>query len=197
MVGQFADELRSQGMLENTIVFYLADNGYHLGSHGLGNKITMHEESVRVPMFAFGAGIPSGLRTEALVSTLDLYPTVCQLARVTSTPTTTSTRLGPLMGQSLVSLLENPDAPHRTTVFSECVGVGGKRGQGHRMARGTRWKLILSGADEEFLFDQLEDPYEQNNRIHDDTLDPVIDSLRSDLRHWMQAIDDRPYPHGR
>ena len=39
----------------------------------------MHEESVRVPMFAFGAGIKPGQKTRALVSELDLYPTVLEL----------------------------------------------------------------------------------------------------------------------
>lgn len=194
MTGQFIDELRNEGMLENTIVFYLADNGYHLGSHGLGNKITMHEESVRIPMFAFGAGVSAGLQTNALVSTLDLYPTVCALAGASLPTDEVSPALGPPMGRSLLPLLENPDGPHRETVFSECVGVGGKQGQGHRMARGTRWKLVLSGADEEFLFDQQEDPFELVNRIDDPALDSVRRTLREQLSSWMKSIGDRPYP---
>ncbi|MCB1122037.1 MAG: sulfatase-like hydrolase/transferase [Verrucomicrobiae bacterium] len=57
-VGSMVDQLKAAELWENTILIYLSDNGYHLGSHGLGNKITMHEESVRVPMFAVGPGIP-------------------------------------------------------------------------------------------------------------------------------------------
>lgn len=194
MTGQFADVLRKEGLLENTIVFYLADNGYHLGSHGLGNKITMHEESVRIPMFAFGAGVSASLESSALVSTLDLYPTVCQLASASMPTDESSPASGPPMGRSLLPLLDRPDDSHRETVFSECVGVGGKRGQGHRMARGTRWKLVLSGADEEFLFDQQEDPFELANRIDDPDLDTVRRTLRQQLSAWMKAIGDRHYP---
>src|SRR5690606_25783806 len=50
-IGAFADRLKQTPHYERTILIYLSDNGYFLGNHGLGNKITMHEESVRVPMF--------------------------------------------------------------------------------------------------------------------------------------------------
>ncbi|MGI9355823.1 MAG: sulfatase family protein [Rhizobiaceae bacterium] len=186
-VGQFADRLRAAGLLENTVVFFLSDNGYHLGSHGLGNKITMHEESVRVPMFAFGAGVKPGQKTAALVSSIDVYPTLLELAGAEPPPEA-------VMGKSLLPLLKDPAAPHRETVFSECVGAGGEAGQGHRMARSDRWKLILSDADEEFLFDQHNDPFELTNRRDDPKLTPVLDKLRGDLAAWMKAIGDRPYP---
>jgi arylsulfatase A-like enzyme len=186
-VGRFAETLRKTGMMENTVVFFLSDNGYHLGSHGLGNKITMHEESVRVPCFVFGAGIPAGLESRALVSALDLYPTVLELAGASPPPRAP-------MGKSLLPLFRDPSAPHREIVFSECVGVGGRPGEGHRMARSHRWKLILSDADEEFLFDQQEDPLELENRIADPSLEKIIEPLRAALADWMATIGDRPYP---
>ncbi len=186
-VGRFVDLLRETGLMENTVVIYLSDNGYHLGSHGLGNKITMHEESVRVPMFAFGAGIAPGRTTQALVSALDVYPTVLELAGAPEPPE-------PVMGKSLLPLLKDSRAPHCGTVFSECVGAGGKPGEGHRMARGDRWKLILSDRDEEFLFDQQTDPFELDNRVADPEVAPVLNQLRRDLSAWMKEIGDRPYP---
>jgi arylsulfatase A-like enzyme len=186
-VGQLADLLRETGLLENTIVFYLSDNGYHLGSHGLGNKITMHEESVRVPLFAFGAGVKPGQKTRSLVSSLDLYPTILELAGASAPPQ-------PVAGKSLLPLLGDCSAEVRKTVFSECVGVPGTAGQGHRMARGDRWKLILSDADEEFLFDQEADPLELRNRSDDPDLAAVLGNLRSELSAWMTASGDRPYP---
>jgi len=186
-VGEFVKLLRDGGLMENTVVIFLSDNGYHLGSHGLGNKITMHEESVRVPMFAFGAGVKSGQKTRALVSALDVYPTLLALAGADSPPQ-------PLMGKSLLPLFKDPTAPIRETVFSECVGVGGKAGQGHRMARGERWKLILSDANEEFLFDLKEDPFELTNRRDDPDLAPTLAKHRQELADWMKSIGDRPYP---
>ncbi len=98
------------------------------------------------------------------------------------------------MGKSLLPLFKDSRAPHRKTVFSECVGADGKLGEGHRMARGDQWKLILSDQDEEFLFDQQNDPFELNNRVADPELAPVLDKLRSELSEWMKEIGDRPYP---
>jgi arylsulfatase A-like enzyme len=119
-----------------------------------------------------------------------VYPTLIELAGA-DLPTQA------MMGKSLVPLLKDPSAGHRDTVFCECVGVGGKSGQGHRMARSERWKLILSDADEEFLFDQQDDPFELSNRREDPGLAPVLDKLRGDLAGWMKAIGDRPYSGGR
>ena len=79
-------------------------------------------------------------------------------------------------------------------MFSECVGVGGKPGQGHRMARNDRWKYILSGTDEPYLFDQRDDPYEQNNSIDDPKNDKVAADRRAELAQWMERIGDRPGP---
>ncbi len=62
------------------------------------------------------------------------------------------------------------------------------------MARGDRWKLILSDRDEEFLFDQQTDPFELNNRVADPEVAPVLNQLRRELSAWMQQIGDRPYP---
>ncbi len=186
-IGQLVAKLQSLGVLDNTVIVFLSDNGYHLGSHGLGNKITMHEESVRVPMFIVGPGVPVGIRTSALVSSLDVYPTLLELAGVQELPKH-------LMGKTLVPILRDPQAEVRTTVFSECVGVGGAAGQGHRMARTNRWKYILTGTDEEYLFDQQKDPYESRNRIGDPELNPRVDELRRQLSRWMQRIGDRRFP---
>ena len=143
-----------------------------------------------MPMFAFGAGVKPGQKTRALVSALDVYPTLIELAGAAPPPQ-------PLMGKSLLPLFKEPSAPHRDTVFCECVGVGGKAGEGHRMARGDRWKLILSDANEEFLFDEQDDPFELSNCRDDVTLVPVLARLSLELAGWMKTIGDRPYSGGR
>lgn len=186
-IGQLVEKLRSLEMFDETVIIFLSDNGYHLGNHGLGNKITMHEESVRVPMFMAGPGVPSVMQTNALVSSLDVYPTLLALAGVKDSPSH-------LMGRSLIPLLKDSSASIREVVFSEGVGVGAARGEGHRMARGKRWKLILTGTNEQFLFDQRNDPFELHNQIENPELKPIIDGLRRELSAWMQLIDDRKFP---
>ncbi|MBI1372555.1 MAG: sulfatase-like hydrolase/transferase [Phycisphaera sp.] len=186
-VGHLVKQLDESGLRKNTVIVYLADNGYHLGSHGLGNKITMHEESVRVPMFITGPGAPAGRRTKALVSSLDVYPTLLELASAKTMPEQ-------LMGKSLVPLLRDPDSQVRDTVFSECVGVGGKPGEGHRMARGDTWKYVLTGANEPYVFNERDDPSELKNRITDPAGAEAASALRAQLVKWMGQISDRSVP---
>ena len=175
--------MKAAGLWENTILIYLSDNGYHLGSHGLGNKITMHEESVRVPMFATGPGVARGKRSRSLVSSLDLYPTLLSLAGA-EVPDWS-------MGHSLAPVFREPDSTVRRTVFSECVGVGGKPGQGHRMAFDGRHKLILTDTDKLYLFDHMNDRAELNNLINDPQYAEVRRRLESELAIWMRSIGDR------
>jgi arylsulfatase A-like enzyme len=185
-VGQLVNHLVSLGLDKNTMILYLSDNGYHLGNHGLGNKITMHEESVRVPMFIHWADLKSkGVTSNALVSSLDVYPTLLQLAG--------SALPEHLMGSSLVPLLNNPEAAFREVIFSECTGVHGKPGDGHRMARTHDWKFVLTDVDEEYYFDELSDPWELNNQLdsHDAGDNTVLRKLRHSLADWMKEIGDR------
>ena len=64
------------------------------------------------------------------------------------------------------------------------------------MARSGRWKLILSDANEELLFDQQDDPFELTNRREEPNLAPMLDKLRGDLSAWMKTIGDRRYSDG-
>ncbi len=185
-VGQLLTHLKAIGLESNTVIIFLSDNGYHLGNHGLGNKITMHEESVRVPMFINWTGLGTkGTKSNALVSSLDVYPTILQLAGIELPEQ--------LMGISLVPLLENPQAPFREIVFSECTGVDGKPGDGHRMARAHNWKYVLSDIGEEYFFNEQSDPWELNNLIEsqDSGTKIALSELQNALTNWMEKIGDR------
>jgi len=190
-VGLLVEKLQQHGLSENTAIIYLSDNGYHVGNHGLGNKITMHEESVRVPMFVrYPAMKNPGRRSDAMVSSLDVMPTVLELAGIE--------RPAHLMGKSLVPLLVDPKRPLRDFVASECIGVGGKVGHGHRMVRTTKWKYILTGVNEEALFDQTNDVYELENLAGDPAYRDVLRTMRSHMRSWMKSTGDThtPPPEG-
>jgi arylsulfatase A-like enzyme len=182
-IGGLMDDLRRAGLYERTIFIYLADNGYHLGNHGLGNKITMHEESVRVPCFFHSPLLKNqGTVSEALASSLDIYPTLLDFAGAQSPQH--------LMGKSLRPVLENPEAGLRDAVVSECVGVGGKLGQGHRMVRTDRFKYMLSGDNEEAFYDLAADPYELHNLTGEPQSQPQIEKHRQRLVAWMEAVGD-------
>jgi len=187
-IGHLIEQVKAAGLYENTYILYLADNGYHLGNHGLGNKITMHEESVRVPMFIHSPLLPvKNAKSDGLVSSLDVYPTLLDLAG--AKPQT------PLMGQSLRSLLDKPTATVRDHVISECVGPPDRRlGTGHRMVRTDHLKYILSSSDEEAFFDLSSDPYELRNLIADASQKDEIERHRKLLHEWSASVGEKRLP---
>lgn len=184
-IGTLVGQLKANGLYENTIIIYLSDNGYFLGNHGLGNKVTMHEESVRVPMFIHSPLLPvKHAKSDALVSSLDVYPTILDLAGVPAP--------SHLMGKSLRPILASPAASVRDHVVTECVGPPDKRlGVGHRMVRTDHFKYILTSSDEEAFFDLRSDPYEMTNLIADPSQRDEIERHRKLLHQWMTRVGEK------
>ncbi|AWI08355.1 sulfatase [Ereboglobus luteus] len=102
-IGRVLDALKQTGLDKNTIIVLWSDHGYHLGEHGLWCKTTCYEADTRVPfIIATPDGRPRGVRTDALVELLDIYPTLIELCNLPSRDK--------LEGRSLVSNLGNPNA---------------------------------------------------------------------------------------
>ncbi len=187
-VGMLVEQMKAAGLYENTVMIFLSDNGYHLGNHGLGNKITMHEESVRVPMFIHSPLLPvKSAKSEALVSSLDVFPTIIDFAGASAPPQ--------LMGKSLRPIMNAPEATVRDYVITECVGPPENRvGTGHRMVRTDHFKYMLSTDDDEAFFDLRADPYEMNNLIAEGSLTSEIQRHRAMLREWSVSVGEKRLP---
>ena len=108
-VGRLMDQLKSSGADGNTIVVLWGDHGWHLGEHAIWGKHALFEESVRSPLIISFPGIKTpGEQTEAVVETLDLFPT---LTGLTGLPTPEFVH-----GKSLQPLLDDPSKPGRTAI---------------------------------------------------------------------------------
>jgi len=83
-VGKLLDELKKSGKDKNTIVVLWGDHGWHLGEHAIWGKHSLFEESLHSPMIIYAPSMKqTGIQTEAIVETLDLFPTLCDLAGIT------------------------------------------------------------------------------------------------------------------
>lgn len=183
-VGKMMEQLESNGLMENTMVIFLSDNGYFLGNHGLGNKLTMHEESVRIPFFIFWDQLKEkSTSTDALISSIDIFPTMLELAGV-DTPEY-------IQGISLNPLVSGSGKQTRNYVVSESVGVRGSLGEGHRMVVMDEWKYMLSGTGDEALFNLKSDQYELNNLIMDHPNKKVAKELKANLKQWKKITGDK------
>jgi uncharacterized sulfatase len=163
--GQVLAELDKRQLRENTLVVYLADNGWrqNLDKPGFDewSKRSRFDGGLRTPVMLRWPGHIKPRRDEAtLVSSIDLAPTIlsaCGAKVVAEMPG--------------VSLVDSSAAAKRNAVFGAIFEHDipdidrASPGLQHRWCIDDRWKLIVSKSGEEELFDVLADPHEQENAI--------------------------------
>ena len=82
-VGRLLERLDQSGQADNTIVVLWGDHGWHLGEHSIWGKHALFEESLHSPLIIKQAGTRrGGTKTNAIVETIDIFPTLCELARI-------------------------------------------------------------------------------------------------------------------
>ncbi len=110
-IGRLLEALDENGLSDNTVIVLFGDHGYHLGDHGLWNKLTDFEQSTRVPLIIAAPGMKKGVHSESVVEFLDIFPTICEL---TDTPHPQQ-----LDGTSLVPVLKNNKAKVKDYAISQ------------------------------------------------------------------------------
>ena len=160
-VGRVLDELDHLGLNDNTIVVLWGDHGYHLGDHGSWTKHTNYEQANRIPILIVAPGVTdAGDVSSALVETVDIYPTLCELAGLKK-----PAGPQPMDGKSLVPILAGDTESVRSHAY-HCFPKGGKLGRAIRTSRYrlVEWNPFDSGRHPEYeLYDYQEDPLETKN----------------------------------
>jgi N-acetylglucosamine-6-sulfatase len=111
-VGQVMSVLEEKGMLNDTLIVYMSDNGQLCGEHGLIDKRAMYEPSMRIPMIGHCPDLFDGnQRVARMVLNLDVAPTLFDAAGVPAPPS--------LHGRSLLPLLQSRAAEWRTDFLYE------------------------------------------------------------------------------
>jgi iduronate 2-sulfatase len=100
-VGRVLEGLRRSGQADNTIVVLWGDHGWNLGEHAIWGKHCLFEESLRSPLIIRHPGLTRpGAISDAIVETVDVFPTLCELAGLPQPQF--------VHGQSLAAALEEP-----------------------------------------------------------------------------------------
>jgi arylsulfatase A-like enzyme len=185
-VGRLLTELDRLRLRDNTIVVFTSDHGYHLGEHGLWQKTTLFEESLRVPLLisAPGFAASAGTRCDALVEHVDLYPTLADLAGLAEQAPKN------LPGRSLRPLLREPVAAaagFREFAYSVA-------GNGGRSIRDARWRYNRWGDGGEELYNLATDPRQFTNLASAPAHADSLANMRAALERTRTALG--PLPRG-
>ncbi|WP_299664852.1 sulfatase [uncultured Polaribacter sp.] len=97
-IGKIINEVRSLGLDKNTIIVLWSDHGYHLGHLGMWTKNTNYEMTASSPLIISVPGMEKNKRTDALVETCDIFPTLMDLCDLPKLELTDGVSLKPLLG---------------------------------------------------------------------------------------------------
>ncbi len=214
-VGMVLDALDKAGLADKTLVIYTTDHGVAfpgckgtLTDHGMGISLIM-----RGATDLAGGAFAGGRAVDALISQIDLFPTLCDLLGIVAPPW--------LQGKSFLPILAGTVAEVNDEIFAEVSYHAAYEPQ--RALRTKRYKYIrryvrehtghsgpvLANCDDslskdlwlangwrervipdEQLFDLLFDPNETRNLADDPALQPLLAELRNRLHAWMERTDD-------
>ncbi|MFN2489945.1 MAG: sulfatase [Actinomycetota bacterium] len=177
----FFAELSSQGILDETVVIFMSDNGHTLGEHRTHVKPCEYEECQAVPLRIRDPLVAAG-KVSQLVSNVDIASTLTDLAG--TSPTIAQD------GSSLLPLLRGTATSWRTGVLLEWLGetVEGKESAAppYWGIRTSRYKYVELDTGEKELYDLSVDPYELQNVAGDASYAAVQDDLAARLENLKQ-----------
>jgi choline-sulfatase len=167
-------------LIDNTIIIFAADHGWHLGEHNLWHKRSLFEESARVPFLVVAPGSKAnGHRSASLVELLDIFPTLCDLTGVPAPSHLQGLSLRPILNDSTARIHDAAFTQARRGPNAEFWG---------RTVRTTRWRCTewdegKSGLE---LYDHDTDPHEFTNLASNPKYTPILHELRSVLANRLK-----------
>jgi arylsulfatase A-like enzyme len=184
-VGRLLQALDDLGRARETVVLVTSDHGDMLGSHGQRLKRKPWEESIRVPgILRYPARVRSGRTTEALLSHVDLAPTLLALCGLPVPKEMQGTDLSGLV-------LGMTDRGRESVFFQIFVSFAGDgTPRPWRGVRASRFMYARTEADAWILYDLKEDLYEQKDLAHDPNHAGLRNAMEAKLTAWMERTGD-------
>ena len=205
-IGAVLDALDENGLAENTLVICTTDHGLafpgmkcNLTDHGIGVMLIMRGPS----------GFTGGKVCDAMVSHIDVLPTICDLLNIAAPEG--------VQGSSMMPLIRDEEESIHEEIFAEVNYHAAYEPQ--RAVRTQRWKYIRRYSDRqkpvlpncdqsptkevwmehgwqdryvapEQLYDLIFDPNETHNLVNDSVVTPVLEDMRHRLDRWMDETED-------
>jgi arylsulfatase len=163
--GRVIDELKKQGLYDNTLIIFVGDNGYFHAEHGLADKWYPHQESIRVPLIVRDPRMDPSKRggtNDDFTLNVDLAPSILAATGIKAPAT--------MQGRDISPLYLSAEKPAwREEFFYELATVGSeKRIPAAEALVRKDWKYFYwPNAKLEQLFHVEADPFEENDLAND------------------------------
>jgi arylsulfatase len=189
--GAIVDELQRQGILNQTMVIFSADNGFLQGEHGLGGKWYPYEESIRVPLIVYDPRMPEnhiGTVREEFTLNIDLAETILGAAGLAPAKG--------MQGRDIAQLyLEDVD-DWREEFYYEHPTHDGEQGipKSSAIVRKDMKYMKWDNLNVESLYDMVKDPDELHDVIADPAYADVLVELKQRYLELKQEVEVPYYP---
>jgi arylsulfatase A-like enzyme len=205
-VGLLVKKLKEMGQLENTVIIYTSDNGRFQGSHGLFDKCLLYEEAVRAPLVVFDGRMAEpdqGRREDALISSIDMAPTILSLAGIEAPEIMQGRDFSGILNQTqdksgwrdavllenlfIVKMFNSKRKPNKDEINQKLIDAN----ESYR-SRGVisdQWKYFVyyeHSPPIEELYDLNADPQEQKNLANFSEHAEVLKRLRDETEKLYQ-----------
>lgn len=182
-IGKVMAYLQEHGLLESTLIIYMGDNGFQFGEHGLIDKRTAYDASMRVPMLAYCPEmIKPGTVVSEVVANIDVAPTFLEAAGLKAPSY--------MDGQSFYSMLQGkkPETWRTGLLYEYYWERNYPMTPTMHALMGDRYKYIHYNGiwDTDELYDLREDPLEINNLIRSEEHQTIIKDMNKQLFDIMK-----------
>lgn len=185
-VGELREMLVASGVADNTVIVVASDHGLMLGEHGLGGKALNYEPCLAIPMIVYDPRLPvarRGVREPRLVQSIDVAPTLVELAGIDPTDG--------MQGRSLTPLLAGRSIDWREYAYAENLWSTYFGNPRCESVRGERWKYVRYFANERELYEgfDLAAIYEVNELNTANYHHWLTSSLRGERPDYEELFD--------
>ncbi|MCB4797894.1 sulfatase family protein [Neotamlana laminarinivorans] len=191
-IGKLLDYLEANGLAENTVVIYTADQGYFLGEHGWFDKRLIFEESIHMPfVIRYPKEVRAGARNKDLIENVDFSALFADYAGIDYPKD--------MQGRSFRENLKGNTPNDWRDYGYYRYWDHSKDRPGHFGIRGQRYKLAFfygngfkGAAQNQFwdFYDLQEDPHELHNAYNDPKYKDIIADMKAEILKQREAIGD-------
>lgn len=192
-IGRVLDYLDANSLTDNTVIVITSDQGFYLGDHGFYDKRFIYEESLRMPFIMKYPGvIKPGSENKDVISNVDFAPTLLELAQIDTQEK--------MQGKSFANILygKTPKDWRQSMYYHYYEWPFWHHIQPHYGIRTDRYTLahFYYNIDQWELYDNLKDPDQMHNVIHDPRYTAIVADLKSQLKdlqktyHYDLPIDE-------